>query len=194
MIKLPIFILMWAGMLAIKIPTWLLGFVMVLFLHKYRHKNYDTLPWWTRPWANPEDWEGQSNSGTYSLPDWYIEKHGVGFRQFYQYHAIRNPANGLRSFELLDLDIAPEKVRFITKLEAWPYEPAIIRGMFLKSNWYFAWQGYRAGFKYIRIWNDERHFVMKFGWRVEPRDATDTVDSPDEDSSFATKFLPYRKG
>ena len=182
-------------MLAIKIPAALLGFIVIPLMHVYRHTKYDDLPWWTRPWANPEDWEGQVNSDQYSLPKWYVDSRGVGFKQFYQYHAIRNPANGLRSFELLDLDIVPALVKYKTNIVLKRYEPNALRSVKIKTAWYFAWQGYRSGLKIIHIWNDERHLVIKFGWRVEPKDATsEIVNIGTEDASFAGKILPYRKG
>jgi len=153
MIKLPVFILMWALYLAIKIPTWALGFVVVPFLYRWRFTHYERLPWWTRPWANPEDWEGHGN-GAGSLPLWWLNKHGVNFKSFYRYHAIRNPANGLRSFEWLDLDVTPDLIRYRTSMVLNRYEPDVLRKNALRTAWYFAWQGFRAGFKVVHIWND----------------------------------------
>jgi hypothetical protein len=194
MIKLPIFILMWILMIAIKIPTALFGLIAIVLMHPYRHTPYDDLPAWTRPWANPEDWEGQIYSDQYSLPKWWVKAHGIGFKQFYQYHAIRNPANGLRSYEWLDLDVDPKQVRYKTNIVMKRYEPTAIRKAKYKTAWYFAWQGYRAGFKLIHIWNAERHLVIKMGWRVDPADATQIANELKKDASFAGKILPYRKG
>ena len=195
MIKLPIFILMWAIFLAIKIPVVILGLVVVPLMYVHRLTNYVDLPWWTRPWANPEDWHGQVNTHSNSLPKWWVLKEGVSMKSFYQYHAIRNPANGLRSIELLDLDVTPDLVRFKTNRKMGRYEPRPMRLSEIDTAWYFAWQGFRAGFKIVHIWNDERHLVIKFGWRVEPRDALDKeVTELKKDASFATKFLFYREG
>ena len=194
MIKLPIFILMWLMMIVIKIPTALLGFVMIPLLYPYRNDHYDTLPWWTRPWANPEDWEGYGN-GNNSLPNWWVISRGNTFKNFYRYHAVRNPANGLRSFEILDLDIVPEKVRYKTDLVLSRYEADIARDLNEKTIGYFAWQGFRAGFKVVHIWNDERHLNIMFGWRIEPSDAVSKADNIGiHDASFASKFLFYREG
>ena len=196
MIRLPIFIVMWALMLLIKIPTALLGAIMVPLLYPIRHKHYAFLPWWTRPWANPEDWEGHGY-GSDSLPNWWVITRGTGFWSFYKYHAIRNPANGLRSFEWLDLDIIPHKVEFrrsknYTQLR---YDISRIRFAGQKTVWYFAWQGFRAGFHIVHIWNSERHMNILFGWRVEP---SDTVTENDNigihDASFASKILLWRVG
>ena len=195
MIKLPIFILMWIVMLAIKIPTVLLGLLMVLLLYPYRNTDYSNLPFWTRPWANPEDWEGMG-TGNNSLPIWWVKSRGNTFKCFYRYHAIRNPANGLRSFEWLDLDITPDLIKYKTNIVLKRYEPGVLRKSpnIPQTVWYLAWQGFRAGFKLIHIWSNERHLVIKFGWRIEPRNATDEVSKLEEDSSFASKILLYRKG
>lgn len=196
-IKLPVMILMWAGFTVIKLVTILSGAVMLLVLYRYRHTDYEELPFWSRPWSNPEDWQGQQGHYKDSLPRWWYLANGGGFKSFYQYHAIRNPANGLRSFELLDLDIVAEKVRFKTNKEFSHYEPKNLRDYGIKTAWYFAWQGFRAGFKIVHIWNDERHLVIKFGWRVEPIDAQDIEKwfaVLKEDAGFASKFLFYREG
>lgn len=203
MIRLPIFILLWILFLCIKIPTLIAGLFVVPFLYKYRSLTYNQLPDWTRPWSNPEDWHGGPQSYVNSLPKWWVNKKGANFKSFYIYYAIRNGANGLRSFEFLDLDIIPEKVKFKKNLAIMTFEPSTLRrlrneGITDKETiWYFCWQGWQAGFKLVHIWNDERHLVIKLGWRIQPSDTTDEIDPEGirhEDAGFATKFLPYRKG
>lgn len=224
--RMPIFIVIWILFVALKVVVILTGLIAVLFLFAYRDVTYDSLPWWTRPWANPEDWYG--GPMTYektSLPKWWVDKHGESEWSFYRYHAIRNPANGLRSFEWLDLDIDPAKVKYVTPFLLATYEPWHMRKMndgvekiIFKKCKYWCWQGYfKAGYKYVKLWKDlqphwwtdwqwwifkgpksgPRHFVAKFGWRVQPSDATFEIDPLDiriADAGFATKLLPYRKG
>jgi hypothetical protein len=198
-IKLPVFILAWIGFLCIKIPTILLGPLVVAYLYKRRNTDYDVmveeLPW-LRPWINPEDWKGGPNSFSDSLPKWWFTSKGGEFKSFWHYHAIRNPANGLRSIEWLDLDIIPELVKFKTNLLLPTYEPNAVRVIGKDLSWYIAWQGLQAGIKVIYIWSADRHLVLKLGWRVEPSDSfsQSTHDMGIEDASFATKFLPYRRG
>jgi len=194
--KVPVFVTLWATYLIIKIPTALLGSLVVPLLWAYKNTEYSDLPFWTKPWANPEDWEGGPSTYENSLPKWWVTSKGGGFFSFFHYHAIRNPANGLRSFELLDLDIDPEKVEFVTNQEFIRYEPNTLRAWNRKTSWYFAWQGWHAGMKFIHIWGPDRHTVIKFGWRVEPSDAnaTDIEAIGMEDASFASKVLLYRKG
>jgi len=195
MLKLPIFILLWLGFLLIKIPTALLGLIMVPAIYRFRFTGYENLPWWTRPWANPEDWEGNGN-GSGSLPLWWVNAHGVNFKSFFQYHAIRNPANGLRSFEWIDMDIDPARVEYRRSHAIVNFEPGNLRRLKIKTAWYIAWQGYQAGFQVYHIWSDDRHLNIKFGWRVDPSDADTSLpkNMGVDDASFATKFLLYRRG
>lgn len=196
MLKLPIFILLWFGFMLIKLPTALTGVLVVPFMWRYRTTHFIYLPWWTRPWANPEDWEGGEGSDYDSLPRWWIVSHGVEFKSWWHYHAIRNPANGLRSFESLDLDIDPDKVEYYTPHFFSVYEPHRLRNVGMRNAGYLAWQGWKAGMKYIHIWSDTRHAVIKLGWRVEPVDALNDGGGGIgiEDASFASKVLLYRKG
>ena len=237
----PLFFLYWLGFAAIKLPTAILGFLVVPFLYSYRHKEFDEVPKVFLPWQNPEDWKGGHRGTEHSLPNWWIkepvddikipllkivirkarEARGFGFWSWYKYHAIRNPANGLRNFESLDLDIMPTLVEHYTdatsrKLEAGyrlRYEPTTMRKDGVKTAWYIAWQGYQAGVKVVHVWPDlkkdikilkwtllkagPRHFVFKFGWRIEPKDRDIPIDPNGtrvDDAGFASKFLPYRKG
>lgn len=195
-LKLPVMLMWWAVMVALKIPTAALGFVVVPFLERYRFVPYDQLPGWTRPWSNPEDWFGGTRNYAGSLPTWWADEKGHGLWSFYRYHAIRNPANGLRSFEWLDLDMRPEKIRYVTDQYRRFYEPWHSREPW---QWYLAWQGFKLGVKLLHPWNEDRHLVIKFGWRIEPRDADEHDPDPDDHrmiagAGFAYKFQVYREG
>ncbi len=225
-----VFISLWLGFLLVKAPTWALGWLAIPPMWRYRNTQYDQLPWWTRPWGNPEDWLGGPEAHSNCLPKWWVDKHGDGFWSFYRYHAGRNGANGLRSFEWLDLDIDPKKVEYTTNILMRHYEPWHMRNLNAGARqseegatfqmvlaWYWCWQGWKAGYKYVRLWKDlqphwwtdwkwwifsgpksgPRHMVVKFGWRVQPSDTTVGPD-PDgirgKDAGFATKAQVYRKG
>ena len=118
---------------------------------------------------------------------------------FYKYHAIRNPANGLRTYEFLDLDIVPEKVEYIAYPTLKHYDPWYTRRYTPDVDFYcyLTWQGLQSCFKLIYHWNDEKHIEFKIGWRVNPGDRKGFMD-PDgtrkDGAGFATKFLPWRKG
>lgn len=195
--RFPIFVVIWlAYIIVIKIPVNFAGLFVIPFMWGYRNVDYDKLPWWTRLWSNLEDWHGQVNSYASSLPRWWVQEHGIDFWSFYRYHALRNGGDGLRSIEWLDLDVDPDRVKYWTPEFFKFYEPADARRFNKKTIGYVAWQGWRAGMKIVHIWNDERHFVMKLGWRVEPNDAIDPHGPPslNQNEGFATKFLVYRRG
>jgi hypothetical protein len=196
--RLPLFFLVWIVIIAIKLPTALVGPFVVPVLYKYRHKKFNDVPWIFRPWQNPEDWADGPEGTLHSLPQWWINENGFGFWAWFHYHAIRNPANGLRNFEWIDLEPVPEKIKFWTPQYLRWYEPKYMRTNGVKSAGYICWQGWRMGCKYVRVWNDERHLQFKFGWRIGPNDALGHMD-PDgqralDGAGFATKFLPYREG
>ena len=199
MIRLPLFILVWIGFIAIKLPTALLGLIVVPVLYRYRHRPFDDVPKIFTPWLNPEDWHGGHRGTEHSLPKWWIKENGTDFKSWFRYHAIRNPANGLRNFEAIDLDIKPSEVWFVTTGEKYRdrYEPVSMRKDGVKFAAYLAWQGLQAGCKVVYVWNEKRHFVFKFGWRIEPRDRFMPIDPNGtrvDDAGFASKFLPYREG
>ena len=200
MIKLPIFILLWLGFAAIKLPTMFLGFIVTPILYLYRKREFDDVPKVFLPWQNPEDWNGGPEGTEDSLPQWWINSEGSTFSSWYHYHAIRNPANGLRNFEALDLDLKKEEIKYYTPHYLKYYEPWYTRKdpNLPKTYGYIAWQGFKAGMKFVHIWNEERHLVIKFGWRVEPRDAVEGIDPSGqraiEGAGFASKFLFYREG
>jgi len=80
------------------------------------------------------------------------------------------------------------------------YEPHVMRKEGIKHASYWCWQGYQAGYKMVHVWNDERHAVVKLGWRVEPNDKKGENQQGKwfqilkDDASFAGKAQPYRKG
>ncbi|MGI9293430.1 MAG: hypothetical protein ACR2PS_05555 [Pseudomonadales bacterium] len=196
-LRLPIFVAIWLVYLfVIKIPVNFLGLFVIPFMWRYRNTEYKSLPAWTRLWSNLEDWHGQVNHYASSLPRWWAMAHGINFWSFYRYHAIRNGGDGLRSIEWLDLDVDKDKVKYWTTKFFTIYEPATARTQKLSTIGYIAWQGWQAGMKVVHIWNDERHFVTKIGWRVEPSDAIAPRGpaSLHQNEGFATKFLVYRKG
>jgi len=196
--RAPIMVALWWGFGLIKITTMLSGFVVGPILYFYRLQPYDSLPFWTRPYANPEDWLGQQNHYKDGLPKWWYLEEGTGFKSWYRYNVIRNPANGLRSFELLDLDIVPEQVNFIRSknFSKVRYDIPAIRDAEGDTVWYFAWQGLQAGCKVVHIWSDKKHLDIKFGWRVEPSDQDPLYHHGigSNDASFASKFLFNRDG
>lgn len=201
MIRLPVFIVIWLAFITLKSVVVLIGLIVIPYLYRHRHTHHEHLradkPWWG-PWINPEDWKGgHMTYADTSLPRWWVSENGASLWSFFKYHAIRNPANGLRNYEALDLDIDPDFVEYRTNRYMRHYEPQALRNEDRRFGWYLCWQGWRAGTKVVFVWNHERHFVLKLGWRVQPSDTVIEID-PDgvrhEDAGFATKLLVYRKG
>lgn len=213
--RLIYFIPIWLAFMAFKLVVVIIGLPITAGLYFLRDQDKgELIGTWMTPWINPEDWTGGPQAYLdHSLPEWWIERHDgkVTFGMWWHYHAIRNPANGLRNFEWLDLDPIPEMIRYRTPMYLTYYEPWHVRkGVdvptiriggtikhYPKNYGYLCWQGFRAGAKFVHHWNDERHFVLKIGWRIEPRDAHEPMD-PDgirhEDAGFASKLLVYREG
>ena len=198
LVRFPIFLLMWIINIGIKIPTILLGFLMVALLYKYRKRPFDEVPKVFLPWQNPEDWNDRMYGTENSLPEWWVKRMGGdGFWPFYKYHAIRNPANGLRNFDFIDLDLKEGEIEYWTPEYLRHYAPWFKDVEHNKTYIYVAWQGWKAGIDIMHIWNSERYFTFIFGWRVCPRDAVEGYDEKSHrwklGAGFASKFLPYRK-
>lgn len=195
--RFPIFLANWIGNIAIKLPTLFAGFIMVIPLYFYRKRAFDEVPKIFLPWQNPEDWNDRIMGTENSIPQWWVNEMGTGFWSFYKYHAIRNPANGLRNFDFIDLDLKEGEIYYWTPTYYKHYAPWYVGKYNIKTCGYIAWQGWKAGVEIIHIWNDERYFVFKFGWRVCPRDAvegySETSHRWQHGAGFASKFLPYRK-
>lgn len=186
--------LWWVIQAAIKIPTAVLGLAVTPLLYRYRYRHISQMPWWSKPWVNPEDWTGGTMDYTGSLPTWWIKRRGgETLWDFYKYHAIRNPADGLRNFEKLNLQINPEKIEFVGNNGTGRYDPWANGPGFY---WYLCWQGIWAGFK-VQWVREKTYTEFKIGSRIEPRD---TTVGPDPDgsrvlhgASFASKFIPNRE-
>jgi hypothetical protein len=196
MIRLLLFVPIWLVYLfLIKLPTIIVGLLVVPLLYRYRKTDYEDLPWWTRPWSNLEDWQGGTPGyGIESVPHWWIKREGLGFKSFYKYHAIRNGADGLRSFKWFVVSVDPRKIKYKTEINLVWYEPWKMRELGIKSVVYLCWQGWKAGLKWVYIHDDKLHTVLKLGWRIEPKYAELSIDEVADDRllqtrSFATKFL-----
>lgn len=191
----PGWILWWAIQIAVKLPTVLLGFLVVAGLYPYRNTPLDEMPWWSKPWVNPEDWTGGHLNNINSLPQWWKNRMGGdGFWPFYKYHAIRNPADGLRNFPKWNLRINKDMVHYWTPKYFDHYEPWYDR----TPGWrgYAAWSSVWLGVK-VQWIRENSYSEFKFGFRVEPRDAHHELDDNSArkryGGSFATKLIPNRK-
>ena len=173
-----------------KAPVYVLGYLMVAVVYRYRDTRLDELPFWAKLWANPEDWTGGTLNNPDSLPDWWKAREGNGFKAFYRYHAFRNGADGLRNFPKLNLQINKDRVEYWTPkyykhYEAWYDQTPGLRG-------YICWQGIWMGLK-VQYISEDWYAEIKWGWRVQPADAHHEL-LPDSSrrilgASFANKLI-----
>jgi hypothetical protein len=177
-------------MVLFKAPVYILGYLMVPLVYRYRDTDLKDLPFWAKLWANPEDWTGGTEGYTNSLPHWWKMREGNDFKAFYKYHAFRNGADGLRNFPKLQLRINPDRVEYWTPKYFRHYEPWYDRTPGLR--FYIAWQGVWMGLKLQRV-KEDSYWEVKWGWRVHPSDAHHSLA---EDSarrilgaSFANKYV-----
>lgn len=208
----PVYVAVWLVYLLIKVPTNLLGFLVVPFMWRHRYTLYKNLPFWTRPWSNLEDWCGQPNSYQASLPRWWvlhrIEKGFMGsdFRSFYRYHALRNAGDGLRSFEAFSVNLYDGGLEYWTPFYFKHYEAKQLREADKKFAFYFAAQSLHAGYKLVLVWSKTHHLSLKFGWRISPHHVVEGIGDPKlmaldpgrrvlyEHRGFASSIHLYREG
>ena len=198
--RLPIFVTVWVLVMAVKAAVALLGLVMVAFLYRYRKDPFDSVPAIFTPWKNPEDWNDKPKGNEDSLPTWWVKRRGSStFWDWYKYHAIRNPANGLRNYSLfvISFDKSPEFEYICDEYRKdWGVWTAVHRDPERKTWWYVCWFKFQLGMAYYHRWNDDKHIEIKLGWRINPTDKVDgqasTSVRKQVGSGFASKFLPWR--
>ena len=175
--------LLWLPMFALRAGVAALGLFMVPLM-----LSTDNRPAWLfRPWHDP--------SGV--APWWLNYLAGNGnfiSRRFpnFWWSAVRNPANGLRTYPLLTCDVD------IARLEWWhndrPTNPAPLRATGKRLGWFYAWQGPYSGFWLCYLWNSERHAKVRIGWKLLPDEPQFKTEWKPATAGFALSILPYRKG
>lgn len=202
--RVPVWLAYWASVGVIKAVAGLLGFVITPVIYRLRLTPLFILQsrwYWQliRPWVNPEDWidERAANKPEYEgLPWWWAQTKGVSFGSWYKYHAIRNPSNGLRSYDFFSVDISRyEAIQY----RAYPHvltnsEPKTVSGLSNKRYFYICWVGFKMGIQFVRVWSNTRYTVIKLGFRVGPEDKEWPKKIPPLGGrGFAGKFLLWRK-
>lgn len=190
---LPSQLIFWGLQMAVKTVVAALGLVVVPFLYRYRWDDIKATPSWAKPWVNPEDWTGGRQGYAGSLPTWWTAGNGDGRYSFWKYHAVRNPADGLRNFPKWNLQINPDKVYYWTPEYFRFYEPWHIKkpGVYGYVCWQTVWLGVKV--QWIR---KETYSEFKLGFRVEPSDAHGHLDPngsrAKDGASFASKLILNR--
>ena len=130
-----------------------LGIVIVPLMWPLRKRNHADIPKVLLPWCNPEDWTG----GYRNFPPEYncvpknIYDGDQSFWRYFQYHAFRNGADGLRNYEWALCRYDQDEMRLIKH----------------DSKGYVIRQG-----KYLSIGRVVGKRFLKFGWRMTPKDVT----------------------
>lgn len=160
-----------------------LGLLMVPLMLGLRNRP----AWLFRPWHDP----------TGVAPWWsnYLAGNGNFIsRRFpnFWWSAIRNPANGLRTYKWMSCDVD------VTRLE-WkdndaPTNPGPLRRAGKRLGWFYAWQGPYSGLWLCFLWNKERHAKVRIGWKLVPDEPQYIGEWKPIRAGFALSILPYRKG
>lgn len=185
--KVPFQLFLIVMMAALKLAVTVLGAVAVPLMLATSNRP----AWLWRPWFNPEEGLG--------LPAWYpryISRYGNWLsRRFprWWWNAIRNPANGLRTYSVLSVEIEPSRVRTIGN--GLPSNPAPLRKAGGRFSWFYAWQDNYAGFWICAIWSATKHMKLRIGWKILPDDVDEVSEEWRADKAgFAFSVLPWRRG
>lgn len=169
----PVWLTWWAVQIMVKAPFALLGLVVIPYMWTKKNTPLHELNWAERLFANPEDWYGGHYNFADSLPPWWVRSRGVSFKSFYLYHAIRNPADGLRNIPQLQAQIEQHRVQYVASQYLRYWEPEFV-GNVPGVYWYIAWQGHNMGLNVMWI-RDTKYVTLKLGMRIEPRDSVEPV-------------------
>lgn len=195
---LPSMLILWALQITLKAVVAFLGLFVVPFMYRYKDTHMRWVPSIFRPWLNPEDWTGGIAGNVGSIPDWWRTRMGDGKWSFYKYHAIRNPADGLRNYKWLNLQINPDKIYYVTDKPRQFYEPwyRAAGDERKRVQWYLCWQNVWLGLK-VQWIRQETYTEFKLGFRIEPWDTQGGLDPSGSraihGASFASKFILNRK-
>ena len=165
--------LLWLPMAALKGALVLLGLVAVPLMLATRNRP----AWLWRPWYNPR-------TGL-DVPSWF-----TGSR--FWWNAVRNPANGLRTYPWITVKIDPNDVG--SRSNGLPTNPGPLRMVGRRVAWLYAWDGIYSGFWLCVLWSKTRHMKIRLGWKILPEDSVEIEEWRRDGAGFAMAFIPYRKG
>jgi len=195
----------WLGYLAIMAaPLWLAGIPICYALARSgKYAERDSLyygkrvlawtPRWAWIWGNEEDGVGGTT--------WWDArvKGAFSWREIFLWSALRNPANNLRFVPVLHPVPEPKRVRYAgNSIDPWDDLKALREegdGLH-RPYWCYAWQGLFAGFYVIWPLTMTRHFRLRVGWKILPKDAIGgtVTDYRRFRYPFGLQFTPWRKG
>lgn len=175
--RLVLSVVLWCAYLIPHALLWLAGIPICYALSKramwvYRESKYfgnyihAWRPRWAWLWGNEED--GVTG------PDWWAEQNADKpiERRAFIWSALRNPVNNLRFVPVIHPVIDPSRIRFIGNDDDPPYGTGEKR-----LQWAFTWQGIFSGFALRWQATAKRHFSVRVGWKLLPRDRFGLEDS-----------------
>jgi len=174
-------LLAWAGAASIKAAAVAFGLFAVPLMLACRERPR----WLWRPWIDPS-----------GIPAWYwryAARHPVArYAPRFWWLAIRNPANGLRTYRWLTCDL--DAARFEWRDNGMPTNPGPLRKAGGRVGWLYAWQGVYSGLWLCVIWNDSYHMKLRIGWKLVPDEVQFAEEWKPARAGFAGSVLFFRRG
>ena len=175
--------LLWAPMLVLRAVVAALGLVMVPLMLAFTNRP----AWLFRPWYDP--------TGVAQWWPAYVEREGNAFvKRFpmFWWFAIRNPANGLRTYSGLACDVFQSQLKW--RDNDLPTNPKPLRATGKRLGWFYAWHGVYSGFWACVLWNKTHHAKFRIGWKLVPDEEQFRHEWKPDRAGFAASVLPWRKG
>lgn len=194
-------VILWPLMLVLSGILWILGIPICAMLARsedwkestnYLHPDRVIKVWgrkWAWLWSNDED-------GVTGHPEWQERYKDSPRWGAFRWSAIRNPSNNLRFVKGLSFKIDPARVGSVGNsadpAKRMPVDAQPLPGV---TKWAFTWQLPYAGVVYRRQLTDTRHFQIRLGWKLLPKDASGVSDDDYRKLScgFGTQIHWYRE-
>lgn len=194
-------VILWPLMWLSSAVLWVMGVPICAMLAKseawkestnYLHPDRVIKVWkpkWAWLWSNKED-------GVTGHPGWQ-EKYAKYPRWgAFVWSAWRNPSNNLRFVKGVSLKIDPTKIGFKGNASDPPKRlPLDAQPPVGDVKWSFTWQGLYTGLVWRKQLTKTRHFQIRLGWKLLPKDAEGVSDDDYRKLScgFGTQLHLFRK-
>jgi len=189
--------LLWLPMLLLSAVLWVMGIAVCSWMAFGRNwtdavSNKGGRPikvWnskWAWLWSNDED-------GVLGSVEWE-EKYKARPRWgAFVWTALRNPSNNLRYVPKLNVKIDPTKITYVGNHDDPPRKPDV-KPPVGDVKWAYTKHGYYSGFVYRRQLTKERHFQIRLGWKLIPKDRFGVDDNDHRKTScgFGTQLHLFR--
>lgn len=194
-------VILWPFMVILGLILYILGLpICALFAYSedwiestnYLHPDRVIKVWrtdWAWLWSNEED----GVTGHPGFQEKYVKWPRWGA---FVWSALRNPSNNLRFVKGLSLKIEPRLVQYVGN-DLDPPKRLPLNEQPPKGNvrWSFTWQGPYAGWVYRKQLTADRHFQIRLGWKLLPKDMYGVSDDDYRElkCGFGTQLHLFRK-